>query len=49
MDPVSVQSQHTCTTETNDIADPMSNGGLESLLLGLAEYAEGEAERTFKT
>lgn len=38
----------TCTTETNDIAVPIREG-LESLVFGLAEYAEGEADRTFKT
>ena len=39
----------TCTIETNDIAEPVSKGGFDSLLFGFAEYAEGEAERTFKT
>lgn len=40
---------HTCTTETKEILDPVSDGGLDNLLSGLAEYAEGEADRTFKT
>lgn len=40
---------HACTTETRDIADPVSDGGLESFDFGLAEYADGEAERTFST
>lgn len=39
----------TCTTETRLIADPVSVGGVDNLDLGLAEYAEGEAERTFST
>lgn len=37
----------TCTTETNDIADPVRDGGFDNLDFGLAEYAEGEAPRTF--
>lgn len=39
----------TCITETNDIAVPVRDGGLVSLVFGLAEYAEGEADKTFKT
>lgn len=39
----------TCTTETSEIADPARDGGVSSLELGFAEYAEEEAERTFKT
>lgn len=38
----------TCTTETSEIAEPVSDGGCDSLELGSDEYAEGEAERTFK-
>lgn len=41
--------QHTCTIETKEIADPVSDGGFDSLDFGLEEYAEGEAERTFST
>lgn len=41
--------RHACTTETNDIMDPLSEGGFDSLDFGLAEYAEAEAERTFIT
>lgn len=44
-----IEGSHACTTETKDIADPMSDGGLESFDFGLAEYAEGEAERAFST
>lgn len=40
---------HACTIETKDIADPVSEGGVDSFDFGLAEYAEGEAERTFST
>ena len=39
----------TCTTETNEMEDPVNDGGLDNLELGLAEYAEGDAERTFNT
>ena len=39
----------TCITETNDIADPVSDGGDDNLVFGLAEYADGEADRTFRT
>lgn len=42
------EKQLTCITETKEIADPVSEGGLDNLELGLAEYAEDEAERTFK-
>ena len=31
------------------MAEPVSDGGFDSLDLGLAEYADGEAERTFST
>ena len=43
------ERQFTCTIETNEIADPVSSGGSENLESGLAEYADWEAERTFKT
>lgn len=36
-------------TETREIADPDNCGGLDSLDFGLAEYAEGDAERAFRT
>ena len=36
-------------TETSEIADPFSCGGLNSLDFGFAEYAEGDAERAFST
>jgi len=36
-----------CTVETNEIVDPDRPGDLEISPLGFAEYAEGEAERTF--
>lgn len=39
----------TCMTETNEMEDPVSDGGLDNLDLGLAEQADGEAERTFNT
>lgn len=39
----------TCTIETNEIADPVRAGGLDSLSLGLAEYDDEEPDRTFKT
>ena len=39
----------TWTTETNEMEDPEWDGGAESLDFGLAEYADGEAESTFKT
>lgn len=41
------ENQITCTTETSEMADPVSKGGLDNLELGLAEYADGVAERTF--
>lgn len=40
---------YTCTTETKEIADPVKAGGLDNLDFGSAEYAAGEAERTFST
>lgn len=40
---------YTCTTETKEIPDPVSVGGIDSVDFGLAEYAAGEAERTFST
>jgi hypothetical protein len=40
---------NTCITETSDIADPVRDGGDANLVFGFAEYADGEAERTFKT
>lgn len=40
---------YTCTTETKEIADPVKVGGLDNLDFGLAEYAAGEADRTFST
>lgn len=43
------RQRQTCTTETKDIADPVSDGGFDSLAFGLAEYAEGDAERTLST
>lgn len=39
----------TCITETNEIADPRSEGGLVNLDFGLAEKAVGDADRTFNT
>lgn len=36
-------------TETKDIEDPVSCGGFDSLDFGLAEYAEGDAERALST
>jgi hypothetical protein len=39
----------TCITETNDIADPVRDGGDDNLEFGFAEYADGEADRTFRT
>lgn len=39
----------TCIIETNEIADPVSDGGFDNMDFGFAEYAEGEAERTFNT
>lgn len=39
----------TCTTETSEIADPVSDGGCDDLELGFEEYADGEAERTLRT
>lgn len=39
----------TWTTETREMEVPVKAGGLDSLELGLAEYAAGEAERTFNT
>lgn len=40
---------HACKTDTKDIPVPVSDGGLDSLDFGLAQYAEGEADRTFST
>lgn len=45
----STEKELTCRTDTNEIADPVSDGGWDNLAFGLAEYAEGDAERTFKT
>lgn len=39
----------TCTIETNEIEDPVRAGGLDSLILGLAEYDDEEPDRTFRT
>jgi hypothetical protein len=39
----------TCITETKDIADPVRDGGDANLVFGFAEYADGEADRTFRT
>jgi hypothetical protein len=39
----------TCITETNDIADPVRDGGDANLVFGFAEYADTEADRTFRT
>jgi hypothetical protein len=36
-----------CITETSDIADPVRDGGDANLVFGFAEYADGEADRTF--
>lgn len=44
-----VKHYPTCTTETKDIADPVREGGFDNLVLGLAEYAEEDAERAFNT
>lgn len=44
------RKSHTCTTETREILDPVSDGGVggvDNLDPGLAEYAESEADRTF--
>lgn len=35
--------------ETRDIADPVRDGGLDNLVFGFAENAEGEADKTFRT
>lgn len=43
------ENQLTCKTETSEMADPVSDGGFDNLEIGLAEYAEGEADNTFKT
>lgn len=40
---------NTCITETSDMADPVRDGGVANLVFGFAEYADGEADRTFKT
>lgn len=40
---------YTCTTETKEIPDPVKVGGTDNLDFRLAEYAAGEAERTFST
>lgn len=40
---------HTCITETNEIEDPVSDGGLVNLDFGLAEKAVADADRTFNT
>jgi hypothetical protein len=45
----STQYLQTCITETNEIEDPRSDGGLVNLDFGLAEKAVGDADRTFKT
>ena len=42
-------NNHTCTTDTKEIEDPISAGGLDRSALGFAEYAEGEADNTFIT
>lgn len=42
-----MEELHACKIETKDIRVPVSDGGLDNLDFGLAEYAEGEAERTF--
>jgi hypothetical protein len=39
----------TCITETREIAEPVRKGGLDNLVFGLAEYAEGAAVRAFNT
>lgn len=39
----------TWTTDTKEIAEPVSSGGLDIADLGLAEHAAWEAERTFNT
>lgn len=39
----------TCMIETRDIADPVRDGGLDNLVFGFAKYAEGEADKTFRT
>jgi hypothetical protein len=39
----------TCITETSDIADPVRDGGEANLDFGFAEYADGEADKTFRT
>lgn len=44
-----VKHHPTCTTETKDIVDPVREGGFDNLVLGLAEYAEEDAERAFNT
>lgn len=49
MNPETKKDKLTCTTETSDIAGPVRDGGFDNLEFGLAEYAEGEAPRTFKT
>ena len=46
---ISENQCNTCITETSDIADPVRDGGVASLVFGFAEYADGEADRTFKT
>lgn len=44
-----VEEEPTWITETREIAEPVSAGGFDNLDFGLAKYAAGDADRTFKT